>query len=81
MNALGSNKSSGQNDGSQAATVVELLPQGLVRVELANNRQLLAHPAGGQEVNYVRLRPGDKVEVTISQQDNTRGRITRVTRT
>lgn len=62
--------------------VLELLPQGLVRVELTGSRrQLLAHPAGAKESNFVRLRPGDGVLVGVSEQDPTRGRIIRVTRT
>jgi len=58
------------------ATVVELMPNGIVKVELENRRQVLAHAAGKKEIAFVRLRPGDQVEVTLSLQDNTRGRIT-----
>jgi translation initiation factor IF-1 len=58
------------------AIVVELLPQAIVRVELSGSRrQVLAHAAGGKEVNFVRLRPGDPVTVALSEQDPTRGRI------
>lgn len=62
------------------AIVMELMPNGIVRVELENRQQVLVHAAGVREVNFVRLRPGDKVEVTLSPQDHTRGRITRATR-
>ena len=58
------------------ATVVELLPRSVYRVELADRTQVLAHPAARREVNFVRLRPGDKVKVVISAHDTTRGRIT-----
>lgn len=56
--------------------VVELLPQGLIRLELTGSKhQILAHAAGVKEVNFVRLRPGDLVMVSVSEQDPTRGRI------
>lgn len=58
------------------AVVVELLPQSLIRLELSGSkRRILAHAAGVKEVNFVRLRPGDPVLVTVSEQDPTRGRI------
>lgn len=60
----------------EEAVVIELLPQALVRVELAGSRrQVLAHTAGVKEVNFVRLRPGDGVLVAVSEQDPTRGRV------
>lgn len=58
------------------AVVVELLPQSLIRLELSGSkRRVLAHAAGVKEINFVRLRPGDAVQVSISEQDPTRGRI------
>lgn len=61
------------------AIVVELLPQGLVRLELTGSkRRILAHAAGAKEVNFVRLRPGDPVTVAVSEQDPARGRIVSV---
>ena len=58
------------------ATVLELMPNGMVRLELVSRQQLLAHPAGVREKNFVRLRQGDRVEVEVSPFDTTRGRIT-----
>ena len=58
------------------ATVLELMPNGVVRLELVSRQQLLAHPAGVREKNFVRLRQGDRVEVEVSPFDATRGRIT-----
>lgn len=58
------------------ATVLELMPNGMVRLELVSRQQLLAHPAGVREKNFVRLRQGDRVEVEVSPFDATRGRIT-----
>ncbi|MCX6587383.1 MAG: TOBE domain-containing protein [Acidobacteria bacterium] len=66
---------SGGQGQNHPATVVEVMPNGVVKVELENRQQVLAHAAGVREVQFVRLRPGDKVEVSLSPQDHTRGRI------
>jgi len=59
------------------AEVVELLPNAVVRVKLENQELVLAHAAGAAaKVNFMRVRPGDKVRVEISPNDRTRGRIT-----
>jgi translation initiation factor IF-1 len=61
------------------ATVIEELPSLLYRLELGNKAQLLAHGAGsapqGTVRNWVRLLPGDRVEVEFAKHDPTRGRI------
>jgi translation initiation factor IF-1 len=64
------------------ATVVEELPGLLYRLELENKAQVLAHgslaaPAGQALRNWVRLLPGDRVEVEFAERDLTRGRITK----
>jgi len=55
--------------------VVEELPQLVFRVDLGKGHQILAHPVGMKERNFVRLLPGDKVEIELAAQDDTRGRI------
>jgi translation initiation factor IF-1 len=60
------------------ATVVELLPRGVVRVRLENEHQVLAHPAGAAKLNFVRVRPGDRVQVEVAPHDASRGRIVRL---
>lgn len=60
-----------------AATVVEELPSAVYRVELETKRQVLAHAVGAVKRNWVRLLPGDRVEVELMPHDYTRGRITR----
>ncbi|MGD1070435.1 MAG: translation initiation factor IF-1 [Bryobacteraceae bacterium] len=57
------------------ATVVEELPALLYRLELSNKSQVLAHGAGAAQRNWVRLLPGDRVEVEFAEHDLTRGRI------
>ena len=65
---------------STEATVLELMPNGMVRLELASRQQVLAHPAGVREKNFTRLRPGDRVQVEVSPLDPGRGRITALLR-
>ena len=57
------------------AIVVEELPSLLFRLELSNKAQVLAHGAGAASKNWVRLLPGDRVEVELGEHDLTRGRI------
>jgi translation initiation factor IF-1 len=57
------------------ATVIELLPSAAYRLKLANEDVVLAHAAGAAQVNFVRMRPGDRVRVELSPHDRTRGRI------
>jgi len=60
-----------------SARVVEEMPNGVFRVELDNKDLALAHPGGGKVRNFVRLLPGDRVEVVLASNDPGRGRITR----
>ena len=60
------------------ATIVELLPSATYRLKLENENEVTAHSAGATVTNFVRLRPGDRVEVELSPYDRTRGRITRL---
>jgi translation initiation factor IF-1 len=64
-------------DQAVAARVVEAMPNGIFRVELENRNLVLAHPSAEQVKNFVRLLPGDRVEVVLAPHDPTRGRITR----
>ena len=59
------------------ATVVEERPSAIYAVRLENQHQVLAHLVGTVKRNFVRLVPGDRVEVELSPHDPTRGRITR----
>ena len=57
------------------ARILEELPGLLYRVELSNKSQVLAHGAGAAARNWVRLLPGDRVEIEFGEHDLTRGRI------
>jgi translation initiation factor IF-1 len=68
-----------QGPGARAveAVVVEERPSAVYVVVLKNRQRVLAHVVGAVERNFVRLVPGDRVEVELSPHDPTRGRITR----
>ena len=55
--------------------VVEALPNTQFRVELENGHIIVAHMSGKMRKNYIRLVPGDKVEVELTPYDLTKGRI------
>jgi translation initiation factor IF-1 len=63
---------------SQEAVVVELLPSAVYKLRLENRAVVIAHAAGAAEKSFVRLRPGDRVRVRLSERDQTRGRIVEV---
>ena len=56
-------------------TVVEALPNTQFRVELENGHVIVAHMSGKMRKNYIRLVPGDRVEVELTPYDLTKGRI------
>ena len=57
--------------------VTEALPNALFRVELDNKQIILAHISGRIRLNYIKILPGDKVQIELSPYDLTKGRITR----
>jgi translation initiation factor IF-1 len=63
------------NKRSEDAEVVELLPSAGYRLRLENEDIVVAHAAGSEVKNFMRLRPGDRVRVELSARDKTRGRI------
>jgi translation initiation factor IF-1 len=60
------------------AVVVELMPNAVVRLKLENQDLILAHAASATKTNFMRVRPGDRVEVELSPHDPGRGRIVRL---
>ena len=55
--------------------VVEILPNRMYRVELANGHRLLAYVAGKARLSFARLMPGDRVRLELSPYDLSSGRI------
>lgn len=56
--------------------VLEALPGAQFRVELENGHVITGHISGKMRKHYIRLVPGDKVEVELTPYDLTKGRIT-----
>ncbi len=55
--------------------VKESLPNTLFRVELFDGSVVLCHLAGKMRINFVKILPGDKVRVEMTEYDKTKGRI------
>ncbi|MBM3281507.1 MAG: translation initiation factor IF-1 [Candidatus Harrisonbacteria bacterium] len=60
-----------------SGTVLENLPGTNFRVELEDGRLILAHLSGKMRMHYIKVLPGDKVQVEMTPYDVDRGRITR----
>jgi len=56
--------------------VVEALPNAMFVVELENGHKVLAHISGKLRMNFIRILPGDRVNLELSPYDLSRGRIT-----
>ena len=56
--------------------VVESMPNTTFKVDIGNGHTILANISGKLRMNFIRIRPGDKVTVEMSPYDLTRGRIT-----
>ena len=56
-------------------TVKEALSNAMFRVELDNGMLITCTLSGKLRVNYIRILPGDKVEIEMSPYDLTKGRI------
>jgi len=48
----------------------------MFRVKLSNGHEIIATISGKMRMHYIRILPGDKVQVEMSPYDLTRGRIT-----
>ncbi|MDT8389577.1 MAG: translation initiation factor IF-1 [Lentisphaeria bacterium] len=55
--------------------VLEVLPNTMFRVKLANGHEILAHISGKMRLHFIRILPGDTVTVEMSPYDLTKGRI------
>ena len=56
-------------------TVVEALPNATFRVELENSHRLLAHISGKMRKHFIRIGPGDRVQLEMSPYDLAKARI------
>lgn len=56
-------------------TVLETLPNAMFKVEIEGGLEVLAHVSGKMRMRYIRILPGDRVDLELSAYDPTRGRI------
>jgi translation initiation factor IF-1 len=59
------------------ATILEVLPQALYRVQMKDGTVITAHIASAMRMTYIRALPGDRVQVEVSPYDRSRARITK----
>lgn len=55
--------------------IVEVLPNKMYRVELANGHRLLAYVTGKARLSFARVAAGDRVRLELSPYDLSKGRI------
>jgi translation initiation factor IF-1 len=55
--------------------ISEVLPNTMFRVSLPNGQKVLAHISGKMRKHFIRIVPGDRVEVELSPYDLTKARI------
>jgi translation initiation factor IF-1 len=55
--------------------VKEALPNTLFRVELSDGSVILCHLSGKMRMNFIKILPGDRVRVEMTEYDKTKGRI------
>lgn len=60
----------------QDGVVVESLGNAMFRVQLGNGHIITAHISGKMRLHYIKILPGDKVQIEMSPYDLTKGRIT-----
>ncbi len=59
----------------KSGIVLESLPSTNFKVKLDSGSEMIAHLAGKLRINRIKILPGDRVTVELSQYDERRGRI------
>jgi translation initiation factor IF-1 len=59
----------------QDGIITEALSNAMFRVKLENGHELIAHISGKMRMNYIKILPGDKVQLEMSPYDLNKGRI------
>lgn len=55
--------------------VTEALPNTLFRVQTEEGKVILCHISGKMRMNYIKILPGDKVRIEMTNYDPNKGRI------
>lgn len=66
-----------KNNSYEDGKVVELLPNTMFRIEMGDGRLAIATMKGKLRKSYVRIFPGDRVQIEFTPYDRNRGRIVR----
>ena len=56
--------------------VKESLPNTLFRVEVNGGNNVLCHLSGKMRMHFIKILPGDRVKIEMTEYDKTKGRIT-----
>ncbi len=64
-----------QDSIKQDGTITEALSNAMFRVKLENGHEIIATISGKMRMKYIRVLPGDRVQVEMSPYDLSRGRI------
>ena len=64
-----------QTSIEQDGTITEAVSNAMFKVELENGHQLIAHISGKMRMNYIKILPGDRVQLELSPYDLSKGRI------
>jgi translation initiation factor IF-1 len=60
----------------QDGIIVEALSNAMFRVKLENGHEVISHISGKMRMHYIKILPGDKVQLEMSPYDLNKGRIT-----
>ncbi len=64
-----------QSSIKQDGIIREALSNAMFKVELENGHIIVAHISGKMRMHYIKILPGDKVQVEMSPYDLSKGRI------
>lgn len=64
-----------QGSIEKTGIVKESLPNTLFRVELEDGSVVLCHLSGKMRMHFIKILPGDRVRVEMTEYDKTKGRI------
>ena len=60
----------------QDGIITEALSNAMFRVRLENGHEVISHISGKMRMNYIKILPGDKVQLEMSPYDLNKGSIT-----
>ena len=73
--SVNKNANSSKNSIEIEGKVLEVIPGGQFKVEIAGGHIVQAHRSGKIRMNYIQILPGDTVTLELSEYDLTKGRI------